>query len=107
MEITSKNERRLYGLFMDRLEKLANEVGYFEEPQESEAYKKFLKAWNDYLVSCGIVNVLSHNIRLFNEEDHPILKGKFVLDDPMYLERRRLLIPEDFADRALVLECMP
>ena len=107
MELNSKNERRLYGLLMDRLEKLAHEVGYFEEPQESEAYEKFLKEWDDYLIGCGIVNVLSNLADLYNEEDHPILKGKFVLEDPMYLERRKLLIPEDFADRVLVLGFVP
>lgn len=100
MELTSKNERKLYSFLMDRLERLGVETGYFAEPQESEAYKKFLKAWDDYLASCGIVAVLSNIGR-------PILKGKFVLDDPMYLERRKLLIPEDFADRVLVLGFVP
>jgi hypothetical protein len=100
MELTSKTERRLYDMLMDRLEKISHEVGYFEEPQESSAYEIFLKAWDDYLDRNGITTERKYVGRME-------VPGKVVLDDPMYLEKRGLLIPEDFADRALALGVVP
>lgn len=100
MEITVKNEMRLYALLEKKLSSLGEEVGYDGLAHDKSSYQKLLDSWDSYLKEQDILVTSRYMCR-------GEVPGKVALDDPLYTESRGLLVPQDFAEKALVLGIVP
>jgi len=85
----------LYKILEDKLEKVAESVGYEGEPKVSEKYRILEQAWHKYVEDLGIqVAVVSDT---FPKDD------MIGLQDPLYTSGMTLAVPKETAERILVL----
>ena len=85
----------LYKILEDKLEKVAESVGYEGEPKVSEKYRILEQAWHKYVEGLGIqVEVVSG---IFPTDD------MIGLQDPLYTSGMTLAVPKETAERILVL----
>jgi len=82
----------LYKILEDKLEKIAESVGYEGEPKVSEKYRILEQAWHKYVEGLGI------QVAVVSGTDDMI-----VLQDPLYTSGMILVVPKETAERILVL----
>ncbi len=88
-------ERRIWDLLEGKLEETARRTSYFEEPVESEAYRRFDSAWVEYLGVLGVSRV---------DWDFGFSQSKYYLvKDPLYTSGKWLRMSRDVADRILAI----
>lgn len=89
-----EEEMKVYRLLEDKLSKIADSVGYKEEPVESEEHRAFESAWRAYLDDIGLKSVSENFIP---DED------LYMSFDPLYTCPGKILIPWEEFKKILIL----
>lgn len=94
--MTGPHERRLWDLLEGKLEEIAQSVSYFEDPVESEAYRRFDSAWVAYLEGLGISRI-DWDWGLSNKEEH------FHMKDPLYTSGKWLKMSREVMGKIMAI----
>lgn len=92
--ISPEEEMKLYRLLEEKLEKVAESVGYWEQPSDSEEHRRLEGAWRSYLAALGI-----HVVPNGTQPGEDV----YMSADPLYTTGDRLILPWDVVDKILVV----
>lgn len=90
--IDPEEEMKLYRALEEKLEGIADSIGYFEEPVESPEYKNLEGSWRSYLAGLGVRTVP----RDFQPEE-----DVYMSSDPLYTTGERLVLSWDLVRKIL------